>query len=144
MLQQPQEECDKIAELDCLLQAGLITRIINFPHARIRILSCVLFFWIAKASISCNAGSKQIFFEQLDISDPASVKAFAKAVQDKHKEVSIVINNAGWHRLHVETCYCSQDNDCMLADLNVAQPVCLHLINMLLKSSSAQMFIVFV
>ena len=34
-------------------------------------------------------------FEQLDISDPASVSAFAQRVGDKYDRVAILINNAG-------------------------------------------------
>ena len=43
----------------------------------------------------CNAGSQDVHFEQLDISDHASVSAFAQRVGDKYNHVAILINNAG-------------------------------------------------
>ena len=41
------------------------------------------------------AGSSEVYFEQLDISDESSVNAFAKRVKDKYKDVAILVNNAG-------------------------------------------------
>ena len=41
------------------------------------------------------AGSSEVYFEQLDISDESSVKAFAKRVKDNYKNVAILVNNAG-------------------------------------------------
>lgn len=46
-------------------------------------------------SLSLSAGSSAIFFEQLDISDSASIRDFAKRVGDKHKDVTFLLNNAG-------------------------------------------------
>jgi NAD(P)-dependent dehydrogenase (short-subunit alcohol dehydrogenase family) len=41
------------------------------------------------------AGSSSIHFEQLDISDPSSVKKFAETVKAKHGSAAILVNNAG-------------------------------------------------
>ena len=51
----------------------------------------------------CNAGSQDVHFEQLDISDSASVSAFAQRIGNKYDRVAVLINNAGRPPICIKT-----------------------------------------
>jgi carbonyl reductase 1 len=50
----------------------------------------------AVADLKKDTGSSAIHFEQLEISDPASVEKFANTVKAKYDKIAILVNNAGF------------------------------------------------
>ena len=76
----------------------------------------------------CSAGSKTVHFARLDITDDASVKHFAAAMEAEYGGVTILVNNAGKHpvRLYIslsvwiaKICYTVPTSiACMLQDLH--------------------------
>ena len=43
----------------------------------------------------CHAGSSNVQYQRLDISDPASVEDFGKWAKAELRTVSVLVNNAG-------------------------------------------------
>lgn len=50
--------------------------------------------------VSCCEGSSSLHFLRLDITDSASVKHFAAALENEFGGVTILINNAGLFLIH--------------------------------------------